>query len=82
MLGIGFVSRLLLIGLVLTALLTASGVAAAAAETPDGEDGHGTDNSSDHETTTVATDEPFSGFTLGAGLVAVLVGGAYQYLRD
>ena len=78
---IGVVSRLLLVGVVVAACLTATGVAAGAAETGGNETAHGGDGGG-HDTTTVATDEPFSGFTLGAGLVAVMVGGAYQFLRD
>jgi hypothetical protein len=31
--------------------------------------------------TSVATDQSFSGFTVGAAVVAVLVGGAYWYYR-
>jgi len=31
--------------------------------------------------TTVATDESFSGFTLGAAIVAVFLVGTYRYLR-
>ena len=31
--------------------------------------------------TSVATDQTFSGFTLGAAVVAVLVGGAYWYFK-
>jgi len=79
--GIGLVSRLLLVGIVLTACLAATGVAAGAAETSGNETAHGGDGGG-HETTTVATDKPLSGFTLGAGLLAVLVGGSYQFLRD
>ena len=32
--------------------------------------------------TAVATDGPFGGFTLGAGLIAILVAGGYRYLRE
>jgi hypothetical protein len=54
--------------LVLVAVLAhaATGVAAAAATT---------------NATSVATDQTFSGFTLGAAVVAVLVGGVYWYYR-
>ncbi|MFD1588560.1 hypothetical protein ACFR9U_16400 [Halorientalis brevis] len=78
---IGLVSRLLLLGVVLTACLAATGVAVGAAETAENETAHGSDGGGGHETTTVSTDESVSGFTLGAGLVAVLVGGAYQLIN-
>jgi len=70
------VSRLLLAAFVLTACLAGTGIAAGEPESA----GNETDQDSGHETTTVDTDGTVSGFTLGAGLVAVLLGGGYQVL--
>jgi len=71
--------RLFLVALVLvSACLGVTGVATAATETG----GEAGENATESETTAVATDEPISGFTLGAGVLAVLIGGCYQLLRS
>jgi len=62
-------------------LLTVTGVTAAeepnatVTETPRSADAQA-------EETTVASDDPFSGFTLGAAIAAVLLVGVYRYFSE
>ncbi|MFB6083035.1 MAG: hypothetical protein ABEJ94_02180 [Halorientalis sp.] len=77
------VCRLLLVVAVLSTGVVAS--TATAADGPDGRTpGNGTVTATAETTpaaTVIASDGTFSGFTLGAAVLAVVLAGSYRYLR-